>query len=419
MSQFSITVEGLPTKLLLVLGIVVVSFLSLLAAKWNLANAVSTRADSKDLVDLAASLAPDDPQTRYAAGAIYDKTFESADAGRSLAEFEAAAANTPNNYLAWLAVSKARGRSGDTKGEVTAAKRALDLAPNYASVQWAYGNVLFRNGDERAMEHIRRAAESDKQYRVPAVDLMMLQYDSRLNEVRKALGETPAILAAICQNLVRNQKFAEAEKLWLDIGPEERHHGLTEQALAMASIAMNAKQFRFAQILYVDGGRISGSVGAIHDGGFENGVKVRGAEAFEWQIADGAEPQIAISNSIKKGGSNSLLLQFNTMEAAAFRQVSQVIAVEPGSSYSFAASYRTELKASSTLKFVITDTTTGAEIASTQPFDAMADWSTVSARFVVPATTDGITVSLARAACRSTICPINGKVWLDDISLTR
>ena len=417
MNNLAIKTKDLNVRIGLIAFACLVLVLAVFAAKWNFANAVSTKADTKDIADIATWLAPDDPQTRYAAGVIYDKTFEPADAERSLAEFEASAANTPNNYLAWLALSKARGRNGDANGELAAVKRAFDLAPNYASVQWAYGNVLFRNGDERAMQYIRQAAESDKQYRVSSVDLMMLRFDSNVAEVRKALGETPASLAAICHNLVRNQKFAEAMQLWSSINYEDDRIAITEQALAMAPVVLNGKQFRFAQMLFREAGRSSGRIGSVNDGGFEGGVKARGAEAFEWQIADGSEPQIAISNSTKHDGNNSLLLQFNTMEASAFRRVSQTIAVDPGSSFTLSAYYRSELKAQATVKFVITDATSGKALALTESALASSDWKQLSAKFTVPTDSDGIMISLVRADCTSSVCPISGRLWVDNVSL--
>lgn len=419
MSRFPIPVESLPAKLLLVLCIVVVAFLTVLAAKWNIANAISTRADSKELADLAVRLAPDDPQTRYAAAVIYDKTFEQADAARSLAEFQSSVDNSPNHFILWLALSQSKFRSGDDEGAKNAGYRALELAPNYASVHWAYGNLLFRSGDASSLTYIRNAVEKDAKYRFPAVSLAMNTYQNDVARVISVFGDSPEILVAVAQHFALGKNYAAAQNYWMMVPSEQRRSTFREQALAMSASALAGKQYRLASILLEDGGQPFGKLGEVSDGGFENGVKVRGAAVFEWQIADGNEPQIAISNTIKKSGSNSLLLQFNSMEAAAFRQVSQVVAVEPGNSYLFTTSYRTELKASATLKFVITDIATGTEIASTQTFDATADWSTVSARFVVPASTDAVTISLARADCKATICPINGKVWLDDISLTK
>ena len=137
---------------------VTVAFATYSASKWNLANAISTRTDEKEFVDFAVDLAPDDPQTRYAAGVLYQKTLEPDDAARSLAEFEAAAALSPNNYLPWLELRAAFSGAGDSEASLRAIRRAVDLAPNYADVRWAYGNALIRAGEvEVGFENIRRA----------------------------------------------------------------------------------------------------------------------------------------------------------------------------------------------------------------------------------------------------------------------
>ncbi|HMT09025.1 MAG TPA: carbohydrate binding domain-containing protein [Pyrinomonadaceae bacterium] len=406
-------------KLLLALGILAIVVGSVFAAKWNLANAISTRAGTKDLADIAASLAPDDPQTRYAAAVVYDRTFDTADAERSLVEFQATVDSTPNNYIPWLSLAQAKIRSGDNEGAVQAAARALQLAPNYAAVHWLYGNLLFRNGSEKAMPHIRIAAEKDPKYRVPAISLAMNDSQGDIAKVRSLFGNSSDISAAIAQHYGLEKKFAESRSAWLEIAAEERRTSFVEQAKILASAAITGKQYRYASMLLEDAGQSFGKPGVVSDGGFESGVKARGAQVFEWQIADGAEPQIAISSSTKKSGANSLLLQFNTMEASGFRSVSQIVAVEPGNSYAFSAYYRSELKTAATIKFVITDATTGTVLASTASIAANSDWANISANFTVPSGIDGVTIAIARADCNASICPISGRVWLDDITLTK
>lgn len=406
-------------RLLLALCIAIVAAFSIFAAKWNLGNAISTRADTKDLADLAVSMAPDDPQTRYAAAVIYDKTLVPADAERSMSEFQAAVNNSSNNHISWLALAQAKIRSGDIEGAEADAARALQLAPNYASVNWVYGNLLYRNGREMAMTYIRSAAEKDERYQVPAVSLVMNEHRGDVAKVKSIFGDSPRSLVAIAQHFVLEKRFQEAHEVWLEVPADVRRSMFRDQAASMASVAVASNRYRFASTLLEDAGQSFGKQGSVNDGGFENGVKARGALVFEWQIADGSEPQIAISSSVKKSGANSLLLQFNTMEASAFRTVSQIVTVEPGTNYTLTANYRAELKASSTLKFVITDPSTGAVLASTSAFAAMTDWTTVTANFAVSSTADGISIALVRADCNASICPINGRLWLDDITLSK
>ena len=61
----------------------------------------------------------------------------------------------------------------------------------------------------------------------------------------------------------------------------------------------------------------------ISNGSFENGLKLRNAGLFEWQIAEGGEPQIGLSESVKRTGRYSLFLTFNSFQAVEFRTVWQ------------------------------------------------------------------------------------------------
>jgi hypothetical protein len=270
-----------------------------------------------------------------------------------------------------------------------------------------------------AMTYIRTAAEKDEKYKVPAVSLVMNEHRGDVAKVKSIFGDSPRSLVAIAQHFVLEKRFQEAHEVWLEVPADVRRSMFRDQAASMASLAVASNRYRFASTLLEDAGQSFGKQGSVNDGGFENGVKARGASVFEWQIADGPEPQIAISSSVKKSGANSLLLQFNTMEASAFRAVSQIVTVEPGTNYTLTANYRAELKASATLKFVITDPSTGAVLASTSAFATMTDWTTVTANFAVSSTADGISIALVRADCNASICPINGRLWLDDITLSK
>jgi len=50
--------------------------------------------------------------------------------------------------------------------------------------------------------------------------------------------------------------------------------------------------------------------------------------------------------------------------------------------------------------------------------DPAAGWVQFSMGFTVPADTDGIILRLTRQSCGSSICPISGSIWFDDLSLS-
>ncbi len=395
----------------------------LVSAKWNFANALSTRAELREVADLAVSLAPSDPQTRFAAAAVYGRTFEPEDQIRSLEEYERVAALSPNNFLCWLELGRARERTGDATGAELALKRALDLAPNYAEVNWAYGNALLRAGKmEEGFRYISLAAESNAMFTGPSVVTAMEILSGDIGAVQQRLPETPSVNAALAVYLARQKRFDDAAAVWRRISAEIQRSVSKEQGVQIAAIFLAANRFRLAAGVNADlsdaqAGKTE--TGKIFDGGFESGVKLRGAGSFEWQIAEGTQPQIAISRTQKHGGESSLLIAFNTTQTSEFRPVSQTVAVEPAATYEMEFYYRSELKTGFTVRWEIANANDNAVIAISEPVLANSDWATIRTKFTVPAASDGVIVRLVRDRCPSTVCPMNGSLWLDDVSIKK
>ena len=393
------------------------------SAKWNFANALSTRAELKEIADLAAALAPSDPQTRFAAAAVYGRTFEPEDQIRSLAEYERVAALSPNNFLCWLELGRARERTGDTAGAELALKRALDLAPNYAEVNWAYGNALLRAGKlDEGFRYISLAAESNAIFTGPSVVTAMEILGGDIGTVQQRLPETPSVKAALAVYLARQKRFDDAAAVWGRISAEIQRSVSKEQGVQIAAMFLAANRFRLAAGVSADlsdaqAGKTE--TGKIFDGGFESGVKLRGAGSFEWQIAEGTQPQIAISRTQKHGGESSLLIAFNTTQASDFRTVSQTVAVEPAATYEMEFYYRSELKTGFTVRWEIANANDNAAIASSEPVLANSGWATIRTKFTVPAASDGVIIRLVRNRCPSTVCQMNGSLWLDDVSIKK
>jgi len=415
--------ESRSGRVLICAAAILVVFGVWISAKWHFANALSTRAELKEVVDLSVSLAPSDPQTRFAAAATYRRTFDPADQVRSLAEYELVAALSPNNYLCWLELGRAREQNGDRDGAELALKRALDLAPNYAEVQWAYGNVLIRSGKgDEGLAQIRSAASANSKFVLPAVGIAMEVFGGEANVVRQQIGDTQGVNAAIAEYLARQKRFDEAAAAWKLVSSNSITPELKEAGNRLFASMIASKQYRSAAKILADLSETENEKAAaekITDGGFESGVKLKGAREFEWQVAEGTEPQIAISRTQKHGGESSLLLVFNTMQASDFRAVGQLVAVEPGAAYEVELFYRSEIKKGITVRWDILNAIDGAAIAASMPVELNSEWKAIKITFTVPKTTDGIILRLVRDQCPSTVCPINGSLWFDDISIKR
>lgn len=423
MSLSIIKVNSQTGRAVLALAALIVVAGMWLAAKWNFANALSTRAELKEVVELAVSLGPSDPQTRFAAAAIFRKTFSTDDQERSLAEYERVAALAPHNFLSWIELGGARERNGDPEGAERALKKALELAPAYADVQWAYGNALVRAGKADAgFPFISSAATSNPAFSSPAVVTAMELFDGDISRVREKIAETPASNTALAAYLVRQKRYDEALASWGLLPAEAKTSEAKDAGSAVGAAFRKADQYRAAAKVLGDlysPGTERPEAGKIFDGGFESGVKLTGAPDFEWQISAGTEPQIALSKTQKHGGASSLLIAFNSTQASDFRPVGQLTSADPGGTYEFEFWYRSDLKTTSTVRWEVVSPIDGTVIATSEPIAAINDWNALKTKFTMPASLDGITVRLVRDRCPSTICPISGSLWLDDISIRK
>lgn len=391
-------------------------------AKWCLANSISAQAEYKEIAELAAGLAPSDPQPHFASAALLEKTFLPDDQAKSLAEYEKATALSPHNYLFWLALGKARERAGEPEAAEKALRRAAELAPSYGHVRWTLGNILVRQGKiDEGFSEIRRAAETDFSFTAPAVSSAWQILEGDISQVKKAIGDSPQTNAALAVFLARQKRYDDAFAAW-NVLPAEAKTGVFHQnGIDLYNQMLNDKKFRFAAALrpqiFPDVSEPF-NVGKIDNGDFERDVKMREATPFEWQIGEGNQPQIGYDTQQKRGGERSLLFVYNSPDGKNLRGISQAIIVEAGKKYRFSAFYKSDLKTTATVRWEIIDAADGKILAASSAVPEKTDWTDLSLEFSIGDSTEAVAARLVRADCKSAICPISGKIWFDDFKIT-
>ena len=423
MSVKSIPLNSVARHVILPIAGLFCLLLVFFAVKWYLANAMSARAEQRELAQLAADFAPGDPQTHYALAVLDEKSFLPEDLPKSLREFEQATALSPHDYRLWFALGRARERSGDAEGAEAALREALELAPNYAQIQWALGNALLRRGKtDEAFMQIRRAVESDAAFANPAVSTAWQIYDGDTTRISQAVGDSPPAKSVLSSFLARQKRFDEAFQAWNELPENDKRETYRQSSDELLKQMLQAKKFRDAlgvqtQIALPDAEKPIAE--KITNAGFETKVNTGDPSVFEWQIAVGAQPTVGVDDKHKKSGSYSLVIVFNSPNGQDFRAVQQTIVVAPNEKYKFEVFFRSELKAASTLKWEIADAADGKILATTEALAVNSDWSALKAAFTASPTTEAVTIRLARVSCGGTICPISGKVWFDDFSLDK
>lgn len=396
--------------------------------KWHFATAISTHldsrlAESRVIAEWLAEISPNDPEAHYAFAVTLEKSFEPGDAERALSEYERAAELSPNNYLMWLALARASSRSGNVEDAQRAFSRAFELAPNYTNVHWAYGNFLVRqNRVDEGFALIAKAGASNQAYSGPAAVLAMQIFDNDIDRVRTMLGGSEEADVALAPVLASLKRYDDSFNAWDRLPNDLKVTRYRELSELLTGYMVGGGQFRYAARITAVLAQSEDSkpvIGAVSNGGFENEVKLKKAGPFEWQIGEGTEPQIGISQANKHTGNYGLWIVFNTFATADFRQVSQTVALEPGARYRLNAHYISALKTVSKLRFEVIGVTTGATLAVTNELSPTNVWSPLAAEFTIPAETDGVKIQLRREGCNGPACPVTGTLGLDDISITR
>lgn len=396
--------------------------------RWNFANVISSnldssRPESRIVAEWLLGIGPSDPQTHFAAALTLEKTFDPADLAMSLKEYELAASLSPNNYIMWMNLGKARSANGDIAGSDAAFQRALELAPNNASLQWAYGNSLIRHGNTaEGFSMIVKAASAVPEYSQNAVTMALQIFDGDPARVRSALGDTSLTNASLASALAQQSRFDDAIECWSRLSAPERSGAYAKLGESLAAKFSAAGKYQYAARVFSDVRSVESeqpAIGQVNNGGFESGVKLSNAGLFEWQVSEGGSPQVGLSESQTRSGKYGLVVVFNAFETAAWRSISQTIAVAPAAEYELEIYYKSDIRSTASLKWEVIDAATNASIAVSPPLVPNAEWARLPLRFKAPSTGDGVIIRTVREGCSGPACPMNGRLALDDISIRR
>lgn len=394
---------------------------ALFPAKWGIANSIALRAEYTEVADIARMLAPDDPQTNFTSAFLREHSMDSPQFESSLAGYEKAASLAPNNYLFWLELGNARARAGEAESAESALRRALTLAPNYSAVQWALGNTILRRGkSDEAFELFRRAAAGNAKYANSAAVTIWQYLDRDFDRTLAVIGRDPALMDSLIGILAADKRLDEALAIWDRLAASGEPIKSAENGKALYSAMIEAKRFRNAlsilSRLEPDG---KYTADAINNGGFESPVKTQNASLFEWRIAEGAAPRIALTDAQKHSGNLSLLIAFGGGEREQFRSIFQTVTVTPSAKYVFEFHSRAELKTLAGIKWEIIDAARGTVITEVPVAAENSEWNASAVEFTAPADSDGIELRLAREKCTVAGCGTSGNLWLDDIKISR
>jgi Flp pilus assembly protein TadD len=397
-------------------------------ARWGFSSTLAESPPNLEVAQFAARLAPDDPQAHYTLAVLRRRSLLPEELPEALRQYEEAARLSPNDYRLWMELGRVRGQTGDFTGGEQALRRAVELAPSYSLPHWYLGNLLLRAGrTDDAFAELRRAADAHPwELRPQVFNLAWRVYDADVPAVAAAVGNSATVRAELTTYLLKQKRLDDARHMWLSLSQAEKRE---QRPAGEALLRTLVEARRFHEALEVEreiapeGATPGPEIGRLLNGGFDEEVAAPGKSFWGWQIAPGPQLQPGLDPRLRHGGARSLRLVFNAYSMPSITNVSQLIAVAPGSRYRLQYHVRAEdLKSVSMLITEVVDTgmEPGRMLATAGPLaNGTSDWQAVTLDFNVPAQSEAITVRLNRAPCPYQACPLFGKVWYDDFDLQR
>lgn len=368
-----------------------------------------------NLANEAVRLEPGDPEAYYAAGVL---SYGSASFAEAISNFKESVRLRPQDRSAWLELGRSYQASGNLPSATEALTVAVQLAPYYAEPRWFLGNCLLSSGRrEEAFRQLTIAAQSDPALLPGVIDLAWRAHRGSAAEVLQAIEpQTDAARVVLASFFIEQNRMKEALSLLRSSGrgADYDRHRFTIQLV-------EKNRFRDAADVFNTG---AGSIGeaTINDGDFEHS-RLSFDLAFGWQPQrEPGTTRIAVDTENAYSGTRSLSLVFNGFTGDDAEFVKQLVLLEPRKRYRLSFSSRSQDLESEALPrvAVVEAGPAGPLLAQSEPVTAnTGGWSTQNIDFETTGLTQAIYLVVQRQRCPSEVCPIFGRVWFDNFSLTK
>jgi len=396
--------------------------------RWCVGNTMAEWLPDINAAYAAARLAPDDPQAHFTIARMRERSFLPEELPEAARRYEEAARLSPNDFRLFMELGRVRGLTGDVRGGEEALRRAVELAPTYPDPRWYLGNSLLRQGrTEEAFAELRRAGEASPEKFLPQViELSWRFYNADVPSVLASVGNSARARGQLMEYLINLKRLDDARQLWEGFDAEQRKL-LRATGEKLLLRFLEAKRFHDVltmqgELAVVDGTPTEAAPERLANGGFESAVGAPGKNPFEWQVVPLEGAQLGLDARVRQEGTRSLRIAFNSTNTLNFRNISQLVTVEPQTRYRLEYYVRTEdLKGEATLVAEVVDAAQpNSVLAASSPLaSGTTDWQASALDFTTAPGVQAVTLRIVSPQCPAATCPIFGKVWYDNFNLQR
>jgi tetratricopeptide (TPR) repeat protein len=338
--------------------------------------------------------------------------------------FLKAAAINPNDPENWDGLATAYMQMLESEKAEAAMRARLVATPYSPEGAWRLGNFLLVQGRlKEAFPYLRAAAASAPNLRLPLFDLAWKLLADPEAILRDLVPPGPDSRQEYLRFLLKREKLSEASEVW-----EEVRTGQSKEALnagyayvdALAAARMGREAAKVWDELLSDSGRASAKPAGelMTNGDFEASLPNAG---LDWQLRPGPGYRIAPDDLVAQNGSRSLLVTFDGTANPNFGSVYETVPVDPNKNYRFSGYIKTDnITTDNGLRFSVSGWGAGpgesfdlstANMVGTNP------WTLQQLDFRTGPTTHIVLVVLRRPVSSKLNNLIQGKVWIDNLSL--
>jgi tetratricopeptide (TPR) repeat protein len=397
------------------------------AVRWQLGSMVAELTLPNDpnvrsASELARGFSSKDPLAAWLYANSNSDLFSSEHVDKSINAFEDVIRLSPNDYRWWIELGRIDEQADRMDRAEMAFRRATTLAPTYAYASWQLGNFLLRRGRaDEAFTELRKTTENNLTYREQVFSLAWDYFDHDPSRVEALAADTPAVRTSLALFYAAHGQASDSLRIWNTLSDDQKAE--SPQIAKIIAQALTEKKFfrqglEFSRQVGIDP---DAQAEAITNGGFENALGTPDDNHYGWNVERGDNKlDIASDSSVKHHGNRSLRMNFRVYIKAELANPWQIVASEPGRSYTLHFWARSEnLKSAGMPVVQIIDPAEYRLIAvSTAVATGTNDWQEMTIDFKSSADSDGFIVRVARAYCGDA-CPIVGLLWLDDFSLVK
>jgi hypothetical protein len=322
----------------------------------------------------------------------------------------------PHAGHSWIDLALAQQSIGDLDSEKHSLENALAIDPHTPELAWDAANLYLAQGaTDDAMKQFHVVLQNDAELTWPAIRTCW-----RIRpDIDYLLGSVipPAVYPAMLEFLIAKNETAAAEKVWAQMfssqQPVERQDlfGYVKYLVLHREVAQAARVWQEAAGMASLQAYEPSSANLLVNGDFSLEMLNGG---FDWvhQKIDGVS--LALDPSEAHSSSRSLRISF---DGPGIRDagISQVVAVEPNTSYEFSASYKAEdMEGAGAMQFAIQDAYKETSFFMSEDLRDADFWKKTGGAFTTGPDTELVMVRIVRVPPGS---PIRGKLWIDGMQL--